>query len=68
MAKKVQHPNQALVESPKTAESRFLKFSWIVIAVLAIVLGAFGLSYVTCGKAKQERQLREPPVGSERQR
>jgi len=65
MAKKVQHPDQALVESPKMAESRFLKFSWVAIALLSMLLGAFGLSYMTCRKAKQE-QLREPPVGSER--
>jgi hypothetical protein len=55
--KKIQDPQRALSENPKTSESRFLKFSWIVILMLAMVLAGAGVTYVTCGRARQGHEV-----------
>jgi hypothetical protein len=60
MTKKVRNPDEALKESPKTAESRFLRFTWFSLVLLTIVLGGNGLFYATCKKAKQEPMRQEP--------
>jgi hypothetical protein len=60
VAKKVKNPDDALQESPKTAESQFLRFTWVAVVLLAVVLGGLGLFYATCDKAKQEPIQREP--------
>ena len=51
--------DEALSESPKTAESHFLKFTWVAAVLLALILGGVGLSYMTCRKRTQE-PFREP--------
>jgi hypothetical protein len=45
--------DEALKASPKTSESKFSRFSWVVAVLLAILLGGVGLFYVTWNQAKQ---------------
>ena len=59
MTKKVKHPSNALRQSPKTTESQALKFTWVGVALLVVLLGGVALLYIICGKAKQE-QLQKP--------
>jgi hypothetical protein len=56
---KKRNPDEALRESPRTAESQFLKFTWVAVVLLAIILGGVGLFYMTCRKRTQE-PFREP--------
>jgi hypothetical protein len=59
MTKKVKDPSDALRQSPNTTESQALKFTWVGVALLVLLLGGVALSYMICGKAKQE-QLQQP--------
>ena len=56
MAKKARDPEQALKESSNTAESKFLKFTWVIAVILAIILGTVALLYKTCGKTQMPFQ------------
>jgi len=62
---KKEHP-EALKESPKVSESQFLKFTWVAVVLLAIILAGVGLAYMTCRKGTQE-PFREPAAGFEQQ-
>ena len=48
-------------EKAVKAKQGIWKFSWVVVALLVLVLVAGVLSFKTCGKQKPER-LREPPA------
>jgi len=60
---KKKHP-EALKESPKASASQFLKFTWVAVVLLAIILAGVGLAYMTCRKGTQE-PFREPAAGIE---
>ena len=58
-------PDEALKESPKTGESPFLKFTWVAVVLLAIILGGVGLSYMILAQLNLE--LRKQPTWGQMQ-
>ena len=60
MEKKVRDPANALSVNPKTAESKFLKFSWLIVVALAVLLGLLGYFLL---QRRSERQPAREPVG-----